>query len=89
MRTTSAACPDLKASYATPIVADGWTATLIAQNLTDPRSIIFDSNGALLVVESGAGIVHLTLADGGSGCIGIASRTMLINSTLVFLSLLL
>jgi glucose/arabinose dehydrogenase len=78
--TLAATCPNLKASYATPIVGDGWQATLIAQDLTSPRSILFDSNGALLVVESGAGVAHLALTDGGGGCITVASKTMLIKS---------
>jgi len=82
----AASCPDLKPSYLAPVVGDGWQATLIAQNLTYPRSIIFDSNGSLLVVESSAGVVHLALTDGGGSCIGIVSRTMLINSTNVSLA---
>jgi glucose/arabinose dehydrogenase len=54
---------------------------MIAQNLTSPRSIIFDSNGGLLVVQQGAGIVHLQMADGGGTCLEVARKTYLVNST--------
>ncbi|TVY33621.1 L-sorbosone dehydrogenase [Lachnellula subtilissima] len=81
----------LKPSYPAPVVSNGWSAQLVAQNLTKPRGIIFDSAGNLLVVQQGAGIVHLELIDGGSTCLEVAKKTTLIDSPLVgvlFLSVL-
>ncbi|RDW66313.1 soluble quino protein glucose dehydrogenase [Coleophoma cylindrospora] len=71
----------LTTSYATPIAGDGWSAALIANGLSGARSILFDSNGALLVVRSGTGIVHLTFTDGGGTCLEVANTTYLVNST--------
>src|SRR4051812_46129214 len=82
-QTTSAACPDLKASYPAPVLSDGWEATLIANDLKAPRGIIFDSNGGLLVVDKGVGIAHYEFTDGGSGCLDIAKKTSLVKSTTV------
>lgn len=73
----------LTASYPAPIVSNGWEAQLIAQGLTAPRSILFDSNGGLLVVQQDAGIVHLEFTDNGSTCLEVSKKTYLINSTAV------
>lgn len=63
-------CPDvLKPSYQAPVVGSGWTAQLIAKDLKDPRGIIFDSKGHLLVVEQGSGIKRLTFHDKGGTCL--------------------
>lgn len=63
-------CPNvLKPSYQTPVVGSGWTAQLIAKDLKDPRDIIFDTKGHLLVVEQGTGIKRLTFDDKGGTCL--------------------
>lgn len=54
-------------SNATPSVAPGWQAAVVANNLTSPRGIKFDTEGALLVVEQERGIVRLTI-NGEGGC---------------------
>ena len=86
--TTSSACPSLTPSYASPIVADGWEASLIVDGLKGPRSILFDSSGNLLVVESGHGVVNLAFNDNGGTCLTVASKKTLVNSTNVSMSLL-
>jgi hypothetical protein len=82
-QTIYAACPNLKASYAAPTVSDGWQATLVANDLKAPRGILIDSNGGLVVIDKGVGIVHYEFTDGGSGCLGVAKKTSLVNSTSV------
>jgi archaellum component FlaF (FlaF/FlaG flagellin family) len=47
---------------------------------------LFDSNGGLLVVQQGAGIVHLEFTDSGSTCLEVAKKNYLINSTAVSIS---
>ncbi|EGO54176.1 hypothetical protein NEUTE1DRAFT_68632 [Neurospora tetrasperma FGSC 2508] len=70
-------------SYNLPVVAAGWQAQLIAGELTKPRSLQFDSSGALLVVESGKGITHHTLKDNGGTCISVSeSKTLIDEKTL-------
>lgn len=81
VRAASAATCDLKPSYSTPVTSSGWQAQLIARNLTSPRGIIFDGSGNLLVVQKGAGIVHLAFDDGGSTCLDVKKKTFLVNST--------
>lgn len=79
--TASSACPSISPSYAAPVVASGWQAQLIATGLATPRSILFDSAGHLLAIQSGYGVLSLELSDGGGTCVSVASKTHLINST--------
>jgi hypothetical protein len=73
--TTSASaagsCPTVLTSsgYGPPVVGSGYTAQLIATNLTKPRGLIFDKSGGLLVVESGVGITRLEFDDHGGTCL--------------------
>jgi hypothetical protein len=53
-------------SVSTPLIAaTGYEYQLLAKGLTKPRGIVFDSQGHLLVLESGKGITALTLKDEG------------------------
>ncbi|TKA76034.1 hypothetical protein B0A55_05118 [Friedmanniomyces simplex] len=80
--SVAASCSStLSASYAAPSVAEGYVARLVANNLTKPRGIKFDSQGALLVVEQDVGITALTLVDAGQGCLSVGSRKTVINDT--------
>jgi hypothetical protein len=71
--TASSCSVALTASYPAPSVASSYQAKLVANKLSTPRSIIFDSEGHLLVVQSGHGITSLTLKDDGSGCMSVTS----------------
>jgi len=79
--TSSSACPTPSPSYPAPVVASGWQAQLVATGLSSPRSILFDTNGHLLVVQAGYGVVNLELADHGGTCVSVAHKTYVINST--------
>jgi hypothetical protein len=83
LRTAGAANCNLKPSYAAPVVSNGWQAQLVANGLTNPRGVLFDSCGNLLVVQQGDSIVHLAFDDGGSTCLDVSKKTYLINSTAV------
>lgn len=80
----SARCSStLAAKYPLPSVAPGYVVRLVANGLTLPRSIKFDSSGHLLVVESGVGVSALTLTDSGGGCIKATSKkTVVAKSSL-------
>ncbi|KAH7094502.1 cellobiose dehydrogenase-like protein [Paraphoma chrysanthemicola] len=54
--------------------AQGWKATKIAGSLTQPRGLIFDSAGHLLVVQNGLGITAHEI--GPNGCIA-TSKTLI------------
>jgi glucose/arabinose dehydrogenase len=86
LSTTFSECPSLTPSYTSPVVAEGWEARLIVDGLQGPRSILFDLNGNLLVVESGHGVVNLAFTDDGGTCLTVASKTFLVNSTDVSMS---
>lgn len=75
------ACPNtLKPKYGAPVVAGGWAYQVVANGFIRPRGIAFDQNGALLVIDSGAGIIRLGLADDGGTCVGVANQTTIVNS---------
>ncbi|PVH82207.1 soluble quino protein glucose dehydrogenase [Cadophora sp. DSE1049] len=76
--TQSVTC-NLEPEYATPVMADGWESRLIVNGLSRPRSILFDTEGALLVVEQRTGIRHLRLADGNGTCLSVQEETNLLN----------
>ncbi|KAG4430398.1 hypothetical protein IFR05_014118 [Cadophora sp. M221] len=69
----------LQPSYATPVMADGWSSRLIVNGLRRPRSILFDTEGALLVVEQQVGIRHLRLVDGNGTCLGVGDERVLVR----------
>ena len=65
--STAAACPSsIAPASAAPSVAPGFRVQVVANNLRDPRGILFDSAGGLLVVEQGHGIVRIPLTGDGA-----------------------
>lgn len=75
------ACPTiLTPPYEAPVIGSGWTAQLIATNLTMPRGIIFDQSGALLVVQQGSGIVRMTFTDYGGTCLVVNETTSVVEN---------
>jgi glucose/arabinose dehydrogenase len=66
-------------SYSAPVVAGGWQAQLVAGGLTKPRSMQFDSTGALLVVESGKGISRHRFTDNGGTCLASNHSHMIVE----------
>lgn len=71
----------LKPSYSAPVVGTGWIAQLVATGLTKPRSIIWDNNGHLLVVQQGVGIQRLTFRDNGTTCLEVADSSPVIENS--------
>ncbi|TLD23573.1 Auxilliary activities family 12 protein [Venturia nashicola] len=62
------------------VVADGYECQLLAKGLSKPRGTIFDSQGHLLVVESGKGLTALTLKDEGpTGCVRVESDQPIVD----------
>jgi len=60
-------------------IADGWQLTKIAGKLTQPRSILFDTQGHMIVLQASAGISAHTF--GPDGCIN-SSVTLVTNRAL-------
>lgn len=56
---------------------------LVATGLTKPRSIQFDDNGNLLVVQQGKGIVALDFQDDGGTCLSAKSSTNVVDNAAV------
>lgn len=67
----------LTPSYTAPTIAQGWNAQVVVKSLTSPRGLIFDGNGALLVVEQRKGITRLTFT--GSGTCLTANKTTVVS----------
>ena len=71
---------NLSVSYPAPVAADGWNYRLVAEGLTRPRGILFDSTDGLVVVDAGHGLVHLSLKDEGGTCVSVAKKTTLVEN---------
>jgi glucose/arabinose dehydrogenase len=56
---------------AAPSVAAGWRAEVVASGLSDPRGILFDAEGAMLVVEQGKGVSRVRLNEERGSCVRI------------------
>ncbi|KAL8306089.1 hypothetical protein RB597_003300 [Gaeumannomyces tritici] len=78
---SQATCPNaLTPSYASPVLGAGWTAQLVARGLSDPRGIVLDSSGGLLVVEQGRGIRRITFKEDGNGaCFGVDKNQTVVD----------
>ena len=77
--TAPGACATVLApDYNKPVVGAGYTAQLIVNDVKGPRGIVFDQNGALLVVQKDSGIKHITFNDNGGTCLSVKeSKTLL------------
>ncbi|KAJ4354520.1 uncharacterized protein N0V89_006257 [Didymosphaeria variabile] len=65
--SASACASTIAPKNAAPSVASGWRADVVANELTSPRGIIFDSEGGLLFVEQDRGISRVKIS-GDGGC---------------------
>lgn len=64
---SSSSCPSpIAPAQGAPSVAPGFRVSVVANNLREPRGILFDTSGGLLVVEQGHGIVRLPLSGNGN-----------------------
>lgn len=80
LATAQSSCSStLSASYPAPSVAEGYVARLVAQDLTSPRGIKFDSDGALLVVEEGVGVSALTPMGEDGDCMTLGNRKLVVD----------
>ena len=66
-----------------PVAAPGYHFSVVANGLTKPRSIQFDSAGNLLVLQAGKGIISLQLDDAGGACVWAASNQTVVSNTAV------
>ncbi|KAF9763084.1 hypothetical protein IL306_003251 [Fusarium sp. DS 682] len=69
----------LKTPYPAPVTADNWNYSIIANELRRPRGILFDSEGALIIIDSGNGIIHFELEDEGGTCLQVRKKTTLLE----------
>jgi glucose/arabinose dehydrogenase len=66
-QTTASTCTSsIAPQHAAPSVAPGFRVQVVANGLRDPRGIVFDSEGGLLVVEQAHGISRLRLSGDGA-----------------------
>ncbi|KAF2872359.1 cellobiose dehydrogenase-like protein [Massariosphaeria phaeospora] len=60
-------CSGVSALHFPTLTVDGWKATKVAGGLTQPRGVIFDTAGHLLLIQNGLGITGHTI--GSDGCL--------------------
>ena len=77
---SSSCASALQPSYPAPSLAPGYTAQLIAANLTKPRGLVFDSEGHLLVVQQQVGIVSLEIQDKGDRRLKVSQKSDVIQN---------
>lgn len=78
------ACPTiLQPAYPAPSLAIGWSAQLIAKDLTKPRTVLFDTSGGLLILQQGVGIARIKWSDDGSTCLQDPVQTIVVSLTVV------
>lgn len=75
------ACPNnLRTTYPAPVPADGWHARVVAnKEMKQPRSILFDTEGALLVLDQNVGVLRMTLEDHGGSCVVVKNVTSVVR----------
>lgn len=61
-----------------PEVAKGYTANVIIQNLSNPRGLVVDTEGNLLIVERGKGISAVKIIDTGPDCVTAGRKTTIV-----------
>lgn len=69
----------LETSYPAPATDSNWNYSITANELRRPRGILFDSEGALVVIDSGNGIIHFELDDEGGTCLQVKKKTTLLK----------
>ncbi|KAH0533868.1 hypothetical protein FGG08_007511 [Glutinoglossum americanum] len=79
-QSTTASCTALKPSYSAPSIASGYTAAPVATGLFKPRGILFDTEGRILAVQQGKGIVGLTLNDAGGTCVSVKENKTVVEN---------
>ena len=78
---------DLQVSYPAPEAADGWSYRLVIEELTNPRGLLFDDEGGLVVVDEGVGLLHFSLEDEGGTCVSAGRKTTLVENEEVSLTI--
>lgn len=75
-------CPNnLKTPYPAPVAKNGWTARVVAnEGMQKPRSLLFDTDGALLVLDQNVGVLRLVLDDHGGSCVTVKDSSTLIDN---------
>jgi hypothetical protein len=67
--------------YAPPIVAKGFTARVVINNLTRPRSIVFDKDGNMLVLQNRVEITAFKLKSDG-GCVRTTGKQTVVKAAM-------
>lgn len=76
--TVPASCAGAGSAVFSSTLAKGWKATKALGGLTSPRSLVIDSKGNMLIVQSGKGItIHTMSAD---GCVSATKTLVALNS---------
>jgi hypothetical protein len=65
-----------------PQMDTGWTSTLLINGLKNPRGMVFDQLGNMLVVEQGGGVAQIKFMELSCGYVcAVSSKSVLADST--------
>lgn len=76
-------CPSTPLQHDYPadiVLASGWNTSLVATNLTWPRGMVFDSEGNLLVVDKGVGLLAYKVVENENGGACLTERKVMIGN---------
>ncbi|PKS10956.1 hypothetical protein jhhlp_002715 [Lomentospora prolificans] len=67
-------------NYQTPSLASGWQGQLVANGFKKPRTLHFDTEGNLIVLDAGVGVRRVKFTDNGDTCLQVAENQLLVDN---------
>lgn len=67
-------------SYQSPTLASGWQGQLVANGFKKPRTLHFDTEGNLIILDAGVGVRRVKFTDNGDTCLEVAENKLLIDN---------
>lgn len=75
-------CNTITPAYPAPVMASGYASRIVINGLNEPRDLLFDTLGNLLVVEQGSGSIRrIVLTDNGGINVCLASNRTLVTDS--------
>ena len=68
---SSSSCGPAPSGAIRPSLASGYTYQVVATGLSDPRGILLDKAGNLLVVEQARGVISAHTIEENDGCVSV------------------
>ncbi|CAI4213410.1 unnamed protein product [Parascedosporium putredinis] len=67
-------------AYQAPTLANGWQGQLVGNGFKKPRTLHFDSEGNLIILDAGVGVRRVKFTDNGDTCLEISENKLLVDN---------